>query len=242
MIFEHNGANTLSINTNYPLHTRLMGKIQNQYEDLLSQLHQKKFGIPVISSFDGSIYNDKSLFRILSEQLVNPVRWDFVINCIHKKNIYNFIEIGPQGTLRNLLLLNQLGINAYSINNRNDIDEIKNLLYFKHNELSNNNTLKIDFLQKCLIEIISTCNNNLDESQYKEYVLCSYEKLNGMLDLIIKNKWEVSPEIMMDFFEHLLNVLDYKKTDYYSKKDIINNIIFSSGYIDLFKNYVEGVV
>lgn len=144
--------------------------------------------------------------------------------------------------MRNLLLLNQLGINAYSINNRTDIDEIKNLLYFKHNELSNDNSLKIDFLQKCIIEIISTCNNNLDEAYYKKYVVCLYEKLNSMLDLIIKNKWEVSPEIMMYFFEHLLKVLDYKKINYYNKKDIINNIIFSSGYIELFKNYVEGVV
>lgn len=242
IIFEHNGANTLPINTNYPLHTKLMKKIQNHYDSLLSQLHKKDFNIPVISSFDGSLYNDKNLFRILSKQLVNPVRWDSVIDCIHKKNIYNFIEIGPQGTLRNLLLLNQLGINAYSINNRTDIDEIKNLLYFKHNELSNDNSLKIDFLQKCIIEIISTCNNNLDEAYYKKYVVCLYEKLNSMLDLIIKNKWEVSPEIMMYFFEHLLKVLDYKKINYYNKKDIINNIIFSSGYIELFKNYVEGVV
>ncbi|MDB3887985.1 ACP S-malonyltransferase [Candidatus Pelagibacter sp.] len=109
-----------------PFHCSLMSKATKKMNEELTKLSFKK-GINVLISnvTADEISNENELKDLLIKQIENRVRWrESVINMIDK-NVDQFIEIGPGKVLSGLVKRTNKEVIVNSINNEEDIKNIK---------------------------------------------------------------------------------------------------------------------
>ena len=95
-------------------------------EEELSKLKFKKGRNSLISNITAEeIFNEDELKDLLVKQIENRVRWrESVINMIDN-GVNQFIEVGPGKVLSGLVKRINKDVNVLSINNREDIKNIK---------------------------------------------------------------------------------------------------------------------
>ena len=109
-----------------PFHCSLMNKATEIMKEELSKLNFKKGLNPLISNITADeIFNADELKNLLIKQIENKVRWrESVINMINK-GVDQFIEIGPGKVLSGLVKRIDKTVQVNSINNEEEIKEIK---------------------------------------------------------------------------------------------------------------------
>ena len=103
-----------------------MSKATEIMKEELSKLNLKKGLNPLISNITADeIFNADELKDLLVKQIENRVRWrESVINMINK-GVNQFIEIGPGKVLSGLVKRINKSVRVNSINNEDEIKEIK---------------------------------------------------------------------------------------------------------------------
>ena len=109
-----------------PFHCSLMKKATDKMREELAKLRFKKGKNVLISNITADeIFNADELKDLLVKQIENRVRWrESVINMI-EKGVNQFIEIGPGKVLSGLVKRINKDVKVSSINNQDDIKEIK---------------------------------------------------------------------------------------------------------------------
>tara|TARA_B100000401_G_C52775412_1_gene705421 strand:+ start:49 stop:975 length:927 start_codon:yes stop_codon:yes gene_type:complete len=109
-----------------PFHCSLMNKATNIMREELSKLEFNKGNNPLISNITADeIFNAVELKDLLVKQIENRVRWrESLINMINK-GVNQFIEIGPGKVLSGLVKRVNKEIDVISINNIENIKDIK---------------------------------------------------------------------------------------------------------------------
>ena len=109
-----------------PFHCSLMVKATDTMREELGKLTFKKGTNILISNITADeIFNAEELKDLLIKQIENRVRWrESVINMINK-GIIKFIEIGPGKVLSGLVKRINKEVEVMSINNEEDIKNIK---------------------------------------------------------------------------------------------------------------------
>ena len=116
----------LKLPVSAPFHCSLMNKATNIMREELYKLQFKKGSNALISNITANeISNTEELKDLLVRQIENRVRWrESVINMIDK-DVNKFIEIGPGKVLSGLVKRINKNVEVSSINNVDDIKNIK---------------------------------------------------------------------------------------------------------------------
>lgn len=107
MILKENGVRKIiPLKTSGPFHTKKLLKAKQIYEKELENItfNTENIKTNVIKNLDGTIYKKNDDFKeILSNHIINPVRFDKTLKLLKENQIDTFIEIGPGKTMSNLV-------------------------------------------------------------------------------------------------------------------------------------------
>ena len=125
-VLKINKIKNIKLPVSAPFHCSLMNKATDIMKEELVKLKFKKGSNPLISNITADeIFNADELKDLLIMQIENRVRWrESVINMIGK-DINQFIEIGPGKVLSGLVKRVSKEVEVSSINNEEDIRNIK---------------------------------------------------------------------------------------------------------------------
>ena len=125
-VLKVNKIKNIKLPVSAPFHCSLMNKATDIMKEELAKLKFKKGSNPLISNITADeIFNADELKDLLIMQIENRVRWrESVINMIGK-DINQFIEIGPGKVLSGLVKRVSKEVEVSSINNEEDIRNIK---------------------------------------------------------------------------------------------------------------------
>ncbi|MFI8356844.1 ACP S-malonyltransferase [Streptomyces cyaneofuscatus] len=84
-------------------HSRYMASVQKKFEGFLQDVTFGPLAVPVIANVTGREYEQDSIRRLLSEQLVRPVRWEQSVRHLMAQGVTEFEEIGPGTVLTRLV-------------------------------------------------------------------------------------------------------------------------------------------
>ena len=116
----------IKLQVSAPFHCELMSKATLIMEKEINNLKISKPKNLIISNVSSDTTDDiDSLRNLLIKQIESRVRWRESINFILSNKINNFIEIGPGKVLINLIKRIDKNIKICSVNNIEDIKQIK---------------------------------------------------------------------------------------------------------------------
>jgi [acyl-carrier-protein] S-malonyltransferase len=123
---KQNKIKNIKLPVSAPFHSSLMSKATEVMREELGKLDFKKGNNSLISNITANeIFNADELKDLLIKQIENRVRWrESVINMIDK-GVNQFIEIGPGKVLSGLIKRINKDVEVSSINNEEDIKNIK---------------------------------------------------------------------------------------------------------------------
>ena len=126
IVLKENKIKNIKLPVSAPFHCSLMSKATEIMREELAKLKFKKGINPLISNITADeIFNEDELKDLLIRQIENRVRWrESIINMIDK-GVDQFIEMGPGKVLSGLVKRINKEINVSSINNEDDIKNIK---------------------------------------------------------------------------------------------------------------------
>ena len=126
LFLKENKIKNIKLPVSDPFHCSMMKNATNIMREELGRLKFKKGSNPLISNITANeIFNADELKDLLIKQIENRVRWrESVINMINK-GVKQFIEIGPGKVLSGLIKRINKEVNVCSINNEEEIKNIK---------------------------------------------------------------------------------------------------------------------
>ena len=125
-VLKANKIKNIKLPVSAPFHCSLMNKATKVMREELEKLNFKKGSNTLVSNITADeIFNSDELKDLLIKQIENRVRWrESVINMIDK-GVNQFIEIGPGKVLSGLIKRINKDVEVSSINNEEDIKNIK---------------------------------------------------------------------------------------------------------------------
>lgn len=126
-VLKDKGAKkVVELKTNGPFHTVKLNEAKELFTKELEKIEFKKGNIKVIKNIDGLTYKDNDdIKNILSNHIVNPVRFDKAINLMKDNQIDTYIEIGPGKTLSGFVKKDNKEAKVMNVSN---IETLENLL------------------------------------------------------------------------------------------------------------------
>lgn len=100
LLKEKGAKRVIELKTSGPFHTEKLNKAKDLYKEELKKVDFKSGNVSVIKNLDGTLYNSEDdMVEILSNHIVNPVRFDKEIELMKNENVDLYVEIGPGKTL-----------------------------------------------------------------------------------------------------------------------------------------------
>ena len=120
-----NKIKNIQLPVSAPFHCSLMEKATKNMREPINNLNIEQVGVNIISNVTASVVNKPSEIKeLLVKQIENRVRWRESILKMMEEGVDSFIEIGPGKVLAGLIKRINKEIKTISINN---VDDIKNL-------------------------------------------------------------------------------------------------------------------
>ena len=125
-ILKTNSIKNIKLPVSAPFHCNLMSKATKVMRDEIEKINFQNGKNILISNVTAEeILNKDELKKLLVDQIESRVRWrESVVNMI-KNGVNHFIEIGPGKVLSGLVKRINKDVKINTINNENDIKEIK---------------------------------------------------------------------------------------------------------------------
>ena len=125
-ILKTNSIKNIKLPVSAPFHCNLMSKATKVMRDEIEKINfQNGKNILISNVTADEISNKDELKKLLVDQIESRVRWrESVVNMI-KSGVNHFIEIGPGKVLSGLVKRINKDVKINTINNENDIKEIK---------------------------------------------------------------------------------------------------------------------
>tara|TARA_A100001011_G_scaffold328360_1_gene353010 strand:+ start:1 stop:882 length:882 start_codon:yes stop_codon:yes gene_type:complete len=126
IVLKENSIKNIQLPVSAPFHCDLMSNASKIMTNELNKLSFKNGQNKLISNVTAhEIENLIELKTLLIKQIENRVRWRESVIYMMKKNINHFIEIGPGKVLSGLVKRINRDVKIDTINNQNDIENIK---------------------------------------------------------------------------------------------------------------------
>lgn len=127
---EAGAKRALELKTSGPFHTKMLEKASLELRKELENVKINHFKTKVIKNIDGNEYsNNDNVKDILSNHIINPVKFEKCLRTMIDMGIDTFIEIGPGNTLSGFVKKINKDFNIFNINNienyKNTISKIK---------------------------------------------------------------------------------------------------------------------
>ena len=125
-VLKSNNVKNIKLPVSAPFHCQLMNNATEIMRNEIQKLNFKNSTIKLISNVTAKeISNKDELKMLLINQIENRVRWrESVINMINN-GVNHFIEIGPGKVLSGLIKRIDKNLKINTINNENDIKDLK---------------------------------------------------------------------------------------------------------------------
>ena len=121
-----NKIKNIQLPVSAPFHCSLMEKATKNMREPLNNLNIEQVGVNIISNVTASVVNKPSEIKeLLVKQIENRVRWRESILKMMEEGVDSFIEIGPGKVLAGLIKRINKEIKTISINNEDDIKNLK---------------------------------------------------------------------------------------------------------------------
>ena len=125
-VLKQNTIKNIKLPVSAPFHSSLMNNATKIMKEHLDKLNFKEVDCKLISNVTAKeILNVNDLRELLTKQIENRVRWRESVIYMIKKDINHFIEIGPGKVLSGLVKRINRDVKIDTINNENDIKELK---------------------------------------------------------------------------------------------------------------------
>ena len=120
---ELGARKTIELKTSGPFHTSKLEKAKEAYSKELENVEFKQGKVRVIKNLDGTFYKENDdIKNILSNHIVNPVRFDRAIKLMQEENIEEYLEIGPGKTLTGFVRKDNREAETYNINSLESLE------------------------------------------------------------------------------------------------------------------------
>ena len=111
-----------------PFHCELIDSAKSKIRTEIQNYNFKDFKFPLISNVEARPCKSSEIRELLANQVVSRVRWRESVEYMIKKNVTNFIEIGPGNVLSNIIKRMDKSLISISISNVNDFSKLKELI------------------------------------------------------------------------------------------------------------------
>jgi [acyl-carrier-protein] S-malonyltransferase len=119
----------IAMKVDAPFHCSLMNFIEEEIKNELIKIQFAPLKWDVVSTVTGLPYESyKEINQTLSKQLVTAVKWRQTISYLLNEDVYSFLEIGPQSTLKNLFIEITKDRKCYSFDEKEDKEKILQFL------------------------------------------------------------------------------------------------------------------
>jgi len=126
-ILKQNKKKFIPLNVSAPFHCSLMNVAAEKMKDKINSTNFKKPNFDIVCNVTSKPENNpENIKKLLIEQIYSSVRWRESIINMSKKNVTNFIEIGPGKVLSGMVKRTLKNINCFSINSIDDMKKILN--------------------------------------------------------------------------------------------------------------------
>ena len=120
---EAGAKRVVPLKTSGPFHTSKLEKAKEAYSKELENVEFKQGKVRVIKNLDGTFYKENDdIKNILSNHIVNPVRFDRAIKLMQEENIEEYLEIGPGKTLTGFVRKDNRKAKTYNINSLESLE------------------------------------------------------------------------------------------------------------------------
>ncbi len=121
---ELNVKRAIKLPVTAPFHCKLIKSASKIMSEEIYSYEFKPFSVPLYSNVTAKKCNELEIRELLIDQIISKVRWREIVENMIKDGIVNFIEIGPNNVLTNLVKRASKDINAISISKLEDIDKL----------------------------------------------------------------------------------------------------------------------
>ena len=91
------------LKTSGAFHTPLMEEAKTYFSDYVKYLKLESPKKKLFLNTTGKLHQEEDLRNIMAEQMVNPVKFEAMIDAMIADGVHVFIELGPQDTLKRLI-------------------------------------------------------------------------------------------------------------------------------------------
>ena len=117
---------TIDLNVSAPFHCKLMEEAAIKMNSEINKISFNEFKIPVISNVKAIPCINVSEFKsLLSQQITMTVKWRETILFMENKGVKRIFEVGPGNVLSGLVKRITKDIECFSIQNPDDMDNLK---------------------------------------------------------------------------------------------------------------------
>jgi len=217
-----------------PFHCELMTEAAMKLYEELKKYNYNEFRYPVISNVTSLPYKiDDNIAHILREHLIRPVQWVKTLERLNDMNITLFVEMSTRNMLCDIMNLQKFKQKKYKIS-KDDIQKLQRIPDFK--EWGNNVTP----ISKCLSATVSTPNKNLKNYDPVK-VLDMYKQIESIEKKQNKSSPKHTAEDILEAFRYLKDILNEKEISMYERKQIISDIIDTSGLNYLYDDFLKAL-
>ena len=125
-VLKTNNIKNIRLPVSAPFHCKLMNKASEIMKNEIEKVNFVECNNKLISNVTANeILNKEDLKKLLVDQIENRVRWRESVIYMINKGINQFIEIGPGKILSGLVKRINKDVKINSINNENDINDLK---------------------------------------------------------------------------------------------------------------------
>jgi len=228
---KESGARVIPLNVSGPFHSTFMQPAAGALKEALQSVKADHMKIPVISGKTGTFYASEQDFgEALMEQLVNPVRWDKVVNLLKEQGTAVWIEMGPKDVLKKFI---QNSINhpcTYAYDKEPDLEPCRLQL----DRVKQMKKQMPGFIGLCMGAAVCVRNTNWDNDSYQEGVVKPYKELQVLLETVEKEERTPIESEMRTALQFLKKIFAVKGVSLEEQKERICHIFEITGTKTLF--------
>ena len=126
---ELGAKKTVELNVSGPFHSSLLKDAADKLAEELKNVSINNPGIPYLCNVDATeVTNNESIAKLLSDQVISPVKWEQSFRFMLDKGIDTFIEMGPGKTLAGFAKRIDRAAKVISIQTVEDLEKLSEVL------------------------------------------------------------------------------------------------------------------
>lgn len=126
---ELGAKKTVELNVSGPFHSTLLKDASDKLAEELKNVSINNPGIPYVCNVDATeVTNNENIAKLLSDQVISPVKWEQSFRFMLDKGIDTFIEMGPGKTLSGFAKRIDRAAKVISIQTVEDLEKLSEVL------------------------------------------------------------------------------------------------------------------